>query len=284
MYIVTGGCGFIGSWVARELQSRGMGPILIVDNLDGEKWRNLIGIRALIQEIDGKPEVKSQFRPKAVLHLGGISSTSEKDVNKLYENNVKTTCAWSNFARDLGARFIYASSAAVYGDGPFSDQAPTEDLRPLNAYGWSKQQADLLVDYGVGLRFFNAYGPGEAHKGEQRSYVTRCLDTPSPVPLFEGTADNGRDWVWVGDCARLCVDLIDKNCSGALNVGTSESRLFRSVVSLWGKDARVARPPPEGYQRNTKADLAKFRTVFPDFKFLTLEEGVDKYRSMLLAQ
>src|SRR5579863_10132577 len=214
MYIITGGSGFIGSWVARELQSRGLGPIVIVDNLDEEKWRNLIGVKSKIIPLFTEDWTVDSVT--AVIHMGGISSTSETDANKLYEMNVEHTIMWADFARDKGVPFIYASSAAVYGEGPFSDEIPTEQLRPLNAYGWSKQQADLLVDYGVGLRFFNVYGPGEAHKGEQRSYVTRCINSPNEMRLFEGTDGCGRDWVWVGDCVKICVDLLDKDIKGVL--------------------------------------------------------------------
>lgn len=224
--IVTGGAGFIRSAFAWKLNHEGIDDILIVDDLkDSEKWKNLAGLRyaeylhkdAFFQ---GLTSGNWDFESDAVVHMGACSSTTERNADYLMENNYRFTRILAHWAVDRAIRFIYASSAATYGNGEagFSDEKELGLLHPLNMYGYSKHLFDLHAERSgllrkiVGLKFFNVFGPNEYHKGDMTSFVFKAFHQimeTGKVKLFKshrGDYAHGeqmRDFVYVKDCVDV---------------------------------------------------------------------------------
>lgn len=322
MIVVTGGAGFIGSNLLAGLEGRGIVDVAVVDRFGSDdKWRNLAKreLTALVP-----PEQALAFLDQhaaevdVVFHLGAISTTTETDVDLIVASNVTLSmdlwrwCAWR------GARFIYASSAATYGDGRqgFEDDGSPEHLarlRPLNPYGWSKHLVDRRIARAVasgeatppqwaGLKFFNVYGPNEGHKGDQMSVVAKLyprLAAGEPARLFRShrpdVVDGGqsRDFIWVGDCVQVMLWLLDRpEVSGLFNVGTGQARSFRDLALA--TFAAMERPavidyvpmPPileSKYQYFTEASTDRLRAAGYDQPFTSLEEGVRRYVQDYLA-
>ncbi len=316
MIVVTGGAGFIGSNLVAGLAARGLTEVAVIDRFrDGEKWQNLAKreVAALVP-----PEGALAFLDQnaaeidLIFHLGAVSATTERDVDKIVASNVALTldlwrwCAWR------GARLIYASSAATYGDGSagFDDDASPAalaGLRPLNAYGWSKHLVDrrvarILADGGLappqwaGLKFFNVYGPNERHKGDMMSVVAKLhplLSAGEPARLFRshrpGVEDGGqaRDFIHVDDCVAVMLWLLDHpEVSGLFNVGTGRARSFRDLAlatfAALGREPRieyVEMPEPlrGKYQYFTEARTGRLRAAGFTHPFTELEEGVRRY-------
>ncbi|WP_439596104.1 ADP-glyceromanno-heptose 6-epimerase [Falsiroseomonas sp.] len=320
MYVVTGGAGFIGSNLVAALCDRGE-EVLVVDRLrDGVKWRNLAhhGIAGILAP-DQLPDFwKSQPKVTAVLHMGAISATTATDGDLVAATNLALPLAlWAECAA-RGIPFIYASSAATYGDGAlgFADDesaAALAALRPLNLYGWSKlafdrRVADMLArgypapPQWAGLRFFNVYGPNEYHKGRMASVVFHKFHEVArgePARLFRSDrpdyADGAqmRDFVHVDDCVAAMLWLLDHpKVSGLFNIGSGQARSFvdliRAMFAGLGQNARIEfiDMPPDlrgKYQYFTEAPMAKLRAAGFDRAPTTLEDGVGRYvRDFLL--
>lgn len=318
--LVTGGAGFIGSNIARALAGDGW-RIVVADWLGtGTKWKNLAGV--LLDDVL-RPEAALAWleahhaRVEAVVHMGAISATTEPDVDLIVERNIRATLdLWSACARHA-VRLVYASSAATYGDGSvgFADDnsaAHLGKLRPLNAYGWSKLVVDRRVVDDVthgrptppqwaGLRFFNVYGPNEAHKDDMRSVIHKIYPLASAgetVTLFRSHdpnyEDGGqlRDFIHVDDCVAVVRFLVgDPAVSGIFNVGTGTARSFadlaRAVFAALGREPKIAYVDmPErirkGYQYFTQSDQARLRDAGYEGQFLSLEEGVARYVQALV--
>jgi ADP-L-glycero-D-manno-heptose 6-epimerase len=309
--VVTGAAGFIGRNTVAELNRRGHDDLLLVDTLgNDEKWRNLVGLRYedLIPPADLLPWLDAnRGRVDAIIHLGACSATTERDADYLLENNYRTTrrlCQWSLLN---SARFVYASSAATYGDGShgFSDEdANTLGLEPLNMYGYSKHAFDLwalshgLFDRIVGLKYFNVFGPYEDHKGDMRSVVNKAYDqivATGELELFksyrDGVADGEqrRDFIDVRDAVAVTLHFLDDRSSGGLvNCGTGVARtwldLAHAVFAALDREPRIRfiEMPErlrEKYQYFTQAEVAKLRGLGYTAEFHTLEQGVRDYVS-----
>jgi len=322
MLIVTGGAGFIGSNIVAALEERGETDIVVVDRLrDGIKWKNIAkrNLRDIVHPDDLPAFLEAHNNDvDAIFHMGAISATTERDADKIVQNNYKlTTWLWEWCARH-SSRLIYASSAATYGDGKRGfddsfDQADLAKLAPLNAYGWSKHATDrrfrtILDQNGfrpkqwAGLKFFNVYGPNEYHKGGMRSVVSQMFDKLSAgetATLFKSHhpdyEDGGqlRDFVWVGDVVDIIMWLYDNpQVSDLFNVGTGKARSFKdlalSVFSAIGKEPDIQYvPTPESirdkYQYFTEANMAKLRARGYGANMTPLEEGVRQYIQDYLA-
>jgi ADP-L-glycero-D-manno-heptose 6-epimerase len=293
-----------------ELEARGAGEIIVVDEMGApDQWLNLAkrSLHALIGP-DELWDCLEDCRPEtALIHMAARSSTADDDADALIETNAMLTARLFEYCALRQWPFIYASSASVY--GMESRQSDDDDalagLRPLNPYAWSKALADKMVasrangalgspppPLWAGLRFFNVYGPGEAHKRSQRSFVSQCFGAikyGEPIKLFRGSENFRRDWVWVGDCARLAVDLIttpDIECRGVYNVGAGTATSFVDVAAICIEAAgRVAPTLTVGfpgelhgrYQAHTKADTAKLMALSPSFRFADLRQGATRY-------
>ncbi len=323
MYIVTGGAGFIGSNIVAALEDKGLGPIVVIDRLrDGDKWRN-IAKRNLFDIID--PEQFDSFLTEyagsieAIIHMGAISATTERDGDKILKNNFQLSMKLWHWCTNNQTRYIYASSAATYGDGGegFEDNGSSEflsDLHPMNAYGWSKhlfdrRVADMIENDAprppqwAGLKFFNVYGPNEYHKGRMASVVSQvypvakagdaCQLFKSHRPDYE---DGGqlRDFIWVGDCVDIILWLLqNKEVSGLYNCGTGEARSFsdlaKAVYVALDKNPNIEFvDTPEDirdkYQYFTEAPMARLRAEGYNAPMTALEDGVSTYVSQFLDQ
>lgn len=313
--VVTGGAGFIGSNIVSDLAAKGR-DVVVVDWLNpGDKWRNIA--KADLRDIitpDELPAFLSAARDQidAVVHMGAISSTTEPDVDLILKTNYRLSRQLWSWCTDHKTRFIYASSAATYGDGVagFDDDASVEALArlaPLNAYGWSKQLFDRFVAREVargsatpkqwaGLKFFNVYGPNEYHKGTMKSVVAHMFPVASsgePVNLFKSHnpqyADGGqmRDFVYVKDCANVVSWLLEHpNVRGLYNLGTGKARTFldlaKSVFSALNRrpQVRFVETPEnirDKYQYYTQAKMERLRLAGYTAPFTTLEDGVADY-------
>jgi ADP-L-glycero-D-manno-heptose 6-epimerase len=311
MIIVTGGAGFIGSAFIWKLNTEGIDNILIVDELgQTDKWKNLVN-RRYVEYIHKDAFLKMilseqvPFMPRAIIHMGACSSTTERNADYLMDNNYQYTCRLAEWALTKNVRFIYASSAATYGDGSqgFSDDnSATETLRPINMYGYSKQLFDLwtlrfkVENKIVGIKFFNVFGPNEYHKGDMRSVVHKAfgqiMDT-GKVRLFKSHvpeyADGGqmRDFVYVKDCVEAMWWLLEHpEVSGIFNLGAGHARtwndLIHAVFSAMGVEPRIEYfdMPPEirdQYQYFTEAKMDKLRTAGCPVTIHPLEEAVHDY-------
>lgn len=318
MIVVTGGAGFIGSAFVWRLNLEGIDNIVIVDRLGTEeKWKNLVNrrfadflhkdefLRLLIR--DDLP-----FRPRAIVHMGACSSTTERDADYLLENNFHYSCRLAEWALRKRCRFIYASSAATYGDGRlgFDDgDDVTRTLRPINMYGYSKQLFDLWVlrrkaeERIAGLKFFNVFGPNEYHKGDMASVVFKAfhqIRREGRVRLFKsGRAeypDGGqmRDFVYVKDAVEVMRWLLDHpDINGLFNLGTGQARtwndLIGAVFAALGQEPAIDyidMPPglDAQYQYFTEAKMDKIRAMGCPATFRPLEEAVQDYVAGHLAQ
>jgi ADP-L-glycero-D-manno-heptose 6-epimerase len=315
LILVTGGAGFIGSHVAGSLAAAG--PRVVISDLlrSGEKWRNIAAVQihdlvrpeALLEWLD-----RHRDQVTAIVHMGAISSTTETDVDRFVANNIRLTLDLWEWCSVNAVRFIYASSAATYGDGTAGfrdDESPAAlaGLRPLNAYGWSKHFVDRrLIDDVIhgrpsppqwaGLKFFNVYGPNEAHKGIMQSVVSKIypvVKAGGPVELFRSHdpryRDGGqlRDFVYVKDCVATVRWLLQNPAvCGLFNVGTGIARSFLDLVEGVGAavgckpNIRLIDIPPQlrdKYQYFTQADMSKLRAAGFDQPFHSLEDGIRDY-------
>ena len=239
--IVTGGAGFIGSAVVWRLNELGYDDILIVDRMDEtDKWKNLAPLRFAdyIEAVDFLDFIDDYRETDTIFHLGACSSTTETDADYMLRNNFQYTKNVAEFALANDIRFIYASSAATYGDGSAGMEDGTERLhalRPLNVYGYSKHLFDQyaarngMFDRIVGLKYFNVFGPNENHKGEMRSLVNKAfgqINETGRLQLFKSAnpdyrdGEFGRDFVYVKDAVDMTLFFMENSIGGLFNVGS----------------------------------------------------------------
>ena len=314
MLLVTGGAGFIGSNVVASLNEAGRTDIAVNDVLGSDgKWRNLasrqiadfIPPNELGRWLDGR-------KLDAVIHLGAISSTTATDGDAVMENNFRLSLRLLDWCTASRTPFIYASSAATYGDGEqgYSDDwsnGALKRLKPMNLYGWSKHLFDLamvervrrkdpLPPQWAGLKFFNVFGPNEYHKGEMMSLVAKRFDEAKagkPIRLFKshrpGIADGEqkRDFITVDDAIAVVRWLMATPAvSGIFNVGTGQARSFRDLIAAMF--AALGRQPAveyidmpvslrDSYQYFTQAETANLRRAGYNADFTPLEAAVQRY-------
>jgi len=310
--LITGGAGFIGSALVWELNRRGCENIVVCDRLStDEKWKNLVPLRFadyidgndLLQAVQHSPAKLGRF--DHVLHLGACSATTERDADYLMRNNYEFTkqlCQWSLANQ---TRFVYASSAATYGDGAhgMNDQDPDiHKLRPLNMYGYSKHLFDLHAKREgwlpriVGLKYFNVYGPNEDHKADMRSLVHKACGqilATGKVQLFKSHrpdykhGEQMRDFLYVKDAIRMTLHLAETSSAGGLfNLGSGKAHtwieLATAIFTALGKEPVIEFiDMPEHlqskYQYHTCADIAKLRASGFTQDITALTEAVRDY-------
>ena len=309
-YILTGGAGFIGSCILRILNDCGISDVTVVDHIAGtQKWRNISNKQysEYIHKDKFLERIKSgEFKNvDAVIHMGACSSTTEMDFDYLWMNNTEYSKRLWEFCADNDIPFIYASSAATYGDGKegFDDQKDISRLRPLNGYGYSKQVFDLWTlrqekkpPQVVGLKFFNVYGPNEYCKGSMASMVYhgyRQMKENGKIRLFKSEdyhyvdGCQERDFVYVKDvCKVIRFFLEHPECSGIYNVGTGRAQTFAELASAvfyaLGKEPFIEyidmpEELKEKYQYHTQAEITKLRNVGYTEPFMDVKEGVKDY-------
>jgi len=310
MIILTGGAGFIGSCFLWKLNQRGISDIIVVDDLDSSgKWKNLLGKKFVdyIQKDDFLELLESGklANINKIIHMGACSSTVLNDPVYFLKNNYEYSKRLALWAVARKARFIYASSAATYGDGTAGyDDADeiTPFLKPLNMYGYSKHLFDLwllqngLIKKATGLKFFNVFGPNEYHKEEMMSIICKRFNEVSsgkPMRLFKSyrkdykDGEQKRDFIYVKDAVEVMNYFYDNpgKC-GIYNLGTAQAHSWNDVASamfsaLGMKPAIEYIEMPENirkqYQYFTQAKMDKIRAAGCGHKFMTLEEAVKDY-------
>ncbi|MGE0267621.1 MAG: ADP-glyceromanno-heptose 6-epimerase [Candidatus Omnitrophota bacterium] len=311
MIIITGAAGFIGSCIVARLNEDGHDDLILVDHMpDDSKQGNLKG-KKYVKYYDKSEFIelvrKSSLKEKvnALIHMGACSSTTLQDQEYFTQNNLEYTKSLAVWAVNNGIRFIYASSAATYGDGSAGykdDEATIRRCKPLNLYGESKQDFDLwalengFLDKMVGLKFFNVFGPNEYHKGNMRSVVAKSYQhvvEKGKMQLFKSykkdflDGEQKRDFVYVKDAVDIVMYFfLNRQKNGLFNVGTGKSRtwndLAHALFKAVGKKSDVTYiDMPEGlkerYQYFTEADIGKLRNAGYKKNMTTLEEAVEDY-------
>lgn len=314
LIVITGAAGFIGSGVVRHLNDLGMNNILIVDHLGNtEKWKNLVGKQ--IFDIIDKKDLFDWLKGKAdmveaFIHLGACSSTVETDASYLLENNYRYSVKLAEYALEHQKRFIYASSAATYGDGSLGfvdDQTALNNLKPLNMYGLSKHLFDLWLERQdalknvVGLKFFNVFGPNEYHKGRMASMIMNALPViqkegqirlfKSSDPVHFGDGDQKRDFIYTKDAVRMICAFLENDAMGIYNIGSGIATTWNEIARAIFKAVNI----PENiqyidmphdligkYQNYTCADMKKTKSVLgPIADCMPIEKSVQDYVSYL---
>jgi len=309
--LVTGGAGFIGSALIWALNQHGLDNILVADFLgQDEKYLNLVPLRfadyleadELLKVLDTRDARLRDVR--WVFHLGACSATTERNVRYLMQNNFEYTKTLAHWALKKKARFVYASSAATYGDGAqgmVDDEKNLANLRPLNPYGYSKhlfdryaQEAGCLSQL-VGLKYFNVFGPNEEHKGDMRSVVHKAfqqIQANGGVKLFKSYhadyPDGGqmRDFLYVKSAVEMTLHLATSKAGGVFNIGSGQAHTWIELVTPIF--AALNRKPniefiemPESlrskYQYFTQANIAKLRASGYTAKVTSLNQAVVDY-------
>jgi ADP-L-glycero-D-manno-heptose 6-epimerase len=315
MFLVTGGAGFIGSNVVASLNEAGASDVVVNDMLgkDDAKWRNLA--KRQVADIVPPGELMGWLDGRkldAVIHMGAISDTTATDGDLVMENNFRLSLRLLDWCTASRTPFIYASSAATYGDGAegFDDDWSLEALRklkPMNLYGWSKHLFDLAVvdryvkkqslpPHWVGLKFFNVYGPNEYHKGHMASVLAKVFDQAKagkPVKLFKShragieNGDQRRDFIYVDDAVAVLRWLLEAPAvSGIFNVATGQAESFRDMIGAMFK--ALKRPAnieyidmPDAirsqYQYFTRGSVENLRRAGYNAGFTPLETAVGHY-------
>ncbi len=314
MILVTGGAGFIGSNVVAALNAAGRTDIVINDTLGSDqKWRNLA--KRQIADFVFPANLREWLTGRkldAVIHLGAISATTATDGDAVIDSNFRLSLRLLDWCTAERVPFIYASSAATYGDGEagFNDDWSSPDLKllaPMNLYGWSKHLFDQLVvdrfenkkslpPQWVGLKFFNVFGPNEYHKGAMASVVSRVFDEAKagkPVRLFKshrvGIADGDqrRDFIYVDDVVAVILYFLKMtNSRGIYNVGTGQAGSFREMITAMfdalGRPANIEyidMPASirDSYQYFTQAQVRNLRQAGYNADFTPVTEAVKRY-------
>jgi len=310
--VITGASGFIGSGVVRNLNDNGYFNLLLVDNLEDQKWKNLVGKQFI--DIIPKEEIFDFLKGKekqidSIIHLGACSSTICQDAAYLFENNYRYSQKLCIFAIKNNIRFIYASSAATYGSGEngfVDDEKNLHKNQPLNMYGYSKQLFDLwakrhkILEKVVGLKYFNVFGPNEYHKNAMASMILKMIEKirkEGKIYLFKSNqrqiyadGEQKRDFIYVKDAVKMTCLFLEKrfrNICGIYNIGTGNpttwNELAKSLFKALDKEVNIEyidmpKELNKQYQNFTKADMSKFKKAFKDnFVVTSIDAAVDDY-------
>lgn len=317
MIIVTGGAGFIGSALVWRFNQLGIDDILIIDHLgNSRKWENLRALRFsdYIEKDKFRELINSEGletnKIDAVFHLGACSSTTETDASYLIDNNFNYSKELATFCASHSIKFIYASSAATYGDGSrgwSDDEESIEKLLPLNMYGYSKQIFDLwmkrnkLLKEAAGLKFTNVFGPNEWHKGEMRSVVCKAYEQilkTGKMQLFKShrkdyaDGEQKRDFLYVKDAVEMVLQVYEKNLTGIFNIGSGRAETWNNLANaifaamkLETKLEYIDMPCEirSKYQYFSCADMSKLRSYLNELKLTDFKSAISEYITEYLA-
>ncbi len=305
MIIVTGGAGFIGSNLVKGLNEQGITDILVVDHLaNAGKHLNLnrLQIADFIDKKEFLQRLPQISGVETIFHQGACSSTTETDGVYMMENNYEFSKKLLHHCLDHQINFLYASSASVYGNGTAGFREERACEYPLNVYAFSKFMFDNYIrrmfstqtpaSQVLGLRYFNVYGPQENHKQTMASvayHFHRQVSAEGRMKLFEGSENFLRDFIYVEDVVKVNLHFMQSGQSGIFNCGTGQARSFTDIAHIVRKIEPQADieyiPFPAHlkgkYQTYTQADLTQLRQAGYQEDFMTLEEGVQKYFSIL---
>jgi ADP-L-glycero-D-manno-heptose 6-epimerase len=308
MIIVTGAAGFIGSCIVSKLNRDGENDILAVDVLrKNDKWKNLrnLNFYDYLDRSQLMDYLNSHSGVEAIIHMGACSATTETDSNYLMENNYRYTLTLAEHCIKNDIRFIYASSAATYGDGSMGysdDETGLRKLQPMNMYGYSKHAFDLKAQREgwlnkiAGLKFFNVYGPNEYHKGDMVSVVYKAFNQIKEngyVNLFKSHrqdfkhGEQKRDFIYVMDAVDMVLFFLkNPGKSGIYNIGTGKARMFKDLVTAVFKamdlepKIKYMDMPVEirdRYQYFTEAEMDKIQNIGYNLQPHNLEDGIKDY-------
>ena len=315
MKIITGGAGFIGSAICWNLNKQGITDIILVDeNTNGTKEQNISGLKFkdYIDKDKFLKQVNSgaiNYKVDSIYHMGACSSTTENNMEYLIENNVEYSKSLGKWCLSKNAKYIYASSAATYGNGEngFDDDINIiPNLKPLNKYGLSKQMFDMwvienkLLDKFTGLKYFNVFGPNETHKGDMRSMVNKAYDQikeTGKLKLFRSLkpeykdGEQLRDFIYVKDAVEMTVFFdpvtgAGKSSTGIFNIGSGTASTWldaaAAVFKALGKEMQIEwidMPDniKEQYQYYSKANISKLFSAGYKNDILKLEDSIDDY-------
>jgi len=311
MVVVTGGAGFIGSVFIWKLNKEGEDRILVVDSFSDtnshSKWRNLVGLE-FYDVIDKNDffDVVQSMKVDVIFHFGAKTSTTEKNFGLVLKENYEFSKKLFLFALSRNIRFVYASSAATYGAGEKGfddDEEKLPELTPLNPYAFSKHLFDLwlwknnYLNYALGLKFFNVFGPNEYHKGDMRSFISKAYEqivNYGKVKLFKSfvpeipDGEQKRDFIYVFDVVDIVFYLFEKGKTGIFNVGTGKAHSFNFVVestfSALGLEPKIEYfDMPEDikkqYQNFTQANIKKLKNQ--DTMYQKFRTSKKKFKIML---
>jgi len=314
-FVVTGGAGFIGSCVLWRLNTQGYNNILVVDQIDDERKKKNLENKKFKDYLDKIEFLQSVQAGKyshdfdCIIHMGACSSTTLQDEAYFKSNNFDYSVALASFALSHNVQFLYASSAATYGDGSQgysdSDQV-TPTLQPLNLYAWSKQQFDMWVldnnvsDKVAGFKFFNVFGPNEYHKDDMRSVIAKsyhAVKQNGVIQLFRSynaeyrDGEQKRDFIYVKDAVEIVQFFVEhSDKSGIFNVGTGTARTWNDIACILFSHCNrtpnikyIDMPATlqKRYQYFTEADLTKLRAAGYEKPLFSLEEAIGEYCSYL---
>jgi ADP-L-glycero-D-manno-heptose 6-epimerase len=282
MIALTGAGGFIGSVILGYLNKQGIKDVYLFDDLPtGDQYKNLVGKQYL--GLHSTKEIVTDIADfECVIHFGANSSTIERDWSSIYQSNVLSTRRWHDLCRENKIKFIFASSAAVYGNG----------AGPLNHYAFSKLASEQEITDGVILRLFNVYGPNEYHKGRMAStpyqWHTQLSETKS-INIFENSDEYFRDFIYVEDVARTVYHFLNNYKEGVYDLGTGVPVSFEHVANCCLDQipgAEVYIPMPEDlrtqYQKRTCASIGYLEAAGVDVtKFVNVEDGIKEYFNYL---
>lgn len=278
MIALTGAGGFIGSVILGYLNKNGITDIYLFDDLpNGDQYKNLIGkkYRGLYSTKEFVLDAKDF---DAVIHFGANSSTLERNWASIYETNILSTRHWHDLCLENNTKFIYASSAAVYGNGH----------GPLNHYAFSKLSSEQEITNGVVLRLFNVYGPNEYHKGRMAStpyHWYNQLEELNQIKIFENSDQYLRDFIWVEDVAKTVYHFINNYKEGIYDLGTGTAVSFDYVADQCisnrpGKKFYIPMPDDlqSQYQKNTCASIEYLKAAGVKVEsFVSIEDGIQEY-------
>ncbi len=315
MIVVTGGAGFIGSALVHALNRRGCTEISVVDIEDHPEKKNNLALLKSSRLVSPDTFLEQVFAGSlkgvdTLFHLGACSSTTEMDIDFLNRNNFQFTQHLARYCLERGIRFIYASSAATYGDGQqgYSDDVSLlATLKPLNPYGKSKHDFDVwaqqegVLDRMVGLKYFNVFGPNEYHKEDMRSMALKGYEQirdTGKIRLFKsyhneyGDGQQVRDFIYVQDAVAMTLFFQDHpEINGLFNVGSGQARcwndLARAIFEAMNREPvieYIEMPDSirDQYQYHTCAEVGKIRDAGYDLPTLSLEDAVSDYVSHYL--